>query len=180
MTDARIRILVHGNAVVPQFAGGGVVTSPGPLLQVNDVQYSDVLGLRQGLGVIFRGKENADNFFHVSIPSPSTYPIRFTDAFIDLDNPQSEPHFYGTRPAHIVRVSFQIVMEPGVKLQKIFTFDGSNLLFVNEFHEGNASVDIPRHAVTEGLGVSFQVNFSQEGNITFQAVSAEFIISPLP
>jgi hypothetical protein len=183
MAEVRIRIMVHGNAVVPQFSGGGVITSPGPLLQVNGVPWSDVNGLRQGPGIIFRGKGGGNpspNFFHVSIPSPNPYPIRFTADQRDPTDPLSTSHFYGSRPADLVNVVFQHSTDPGVILEKVFAFDGSNLISVQNFTGGSGVVPVTRHTITAGLGVSFQVNFTREGNITFNAVGADFLLGSLP
>src|SRR6266511_1680429 len=61
---------VNGNTVVPQAAGGGAITSPGPLLQVDGVPWSDVVGLPRGWGRAYRGKRGEHVWFHASVPTP--------------------------------------------------------------------------------------------------------------
>jgi hypothetical protein len=42
----------------------------GPLSFVPQHDYQDVVGLRQGFGVRFRGKANQQVWFHFAIPTP--------------------------------------------------------------------------------------------------------------
>lgn len=173
MVTIRIKMFVHGNAVVTQFSGGGAFAAPGPLLQVNGTPWSDVNGLRQGPGIIFRGKAGNPNrnFFHVSIPSPNPYPIRFSTDQSDHTEPISVSHFYSSRPAEVINVFFRHVVDPGVILERVFVFDGGDLISDDPHITGPTSVvPVDRHIITAGLGVSFQVNFTQEGNITFNSV----------
>jgi hypothetical protein len=176
------KISVHGNSVVPQFAGGALITSPGPLLQVNDgsgpVPWSDVVGLRQGPGVIYRGKAGTTNFFHVSIPSPDRYPIYFTalQGGPDSDDPTSPLHHNVEKVCSVIRIRFIVTLDVGVTVMNVFAFDGRNLLPGLPINPGGAdNITIPEpRIISDGLGISFEVRFGSEGNIVFHGVSAEF------
>jgi hypothetical protein len=77
--DARFAMWVHGVSVVPERTAGDI-GADGPLVQVRDsedrgIPYTDITGLRQGSGAIFRGKRNHDNWFHFSIPTPVLVPM---------------------------------------------------------------------------------------------------------
>lgn len=179
MTAIRIRMFVHGNAVVPQLVGGGAVAAPGPLMYVDGIPWTDVHGLRNGPGVVFRGKAGNPNrnYFHVSIPSPNPYPVRFTTNQDRSDPPDA--HFYGPLLARVINVFFGHVADPGVILERVFAFDGGNLISLQDSPRYPV-VTVTPHIITAGLGVSFQVNFTREGNITFNSVGAEFQLDGLP
>ena len=182
MIAIRVKMFVHGNAVVPQLVGGGAIGAPGPLMNVDGIPWTDVHGLRNGPGVVFRGKAGNPNrnYFHVSIPSPNPYPIRLSTDQRDVTNPLSQSHFYSSRPAEVINVFFRHVVDPGVILERVFAFDGGDLISAPFITGPTSVVSVTRHTITAGLGVSFQVNFTQEGNITFNSVGAEFELSGLP
>jgi len=179
MTAIRIKMFVHGNAVVPQLVGGGAVAAPGPLMNVDGIPWTDVHGLRNGPGVVFRGKAGNRNYFHVSIPSPNPYPIRFSTDRRDPSEPISESRFYAPVLARVINVFFGHVADPGVILERVFAFDGGSLISLQDSPRGSV-VTVTPHIITAGLGVSFQVNFTREGNITFNSVGAEFQLDGLP
>jgi hypothetical protein len=69
MMEARVAMWVNGVSAFAERTAGDAGRD-GPLTQVTDgvdgpgIPYSDIVGLRQGLGATFRGKAFHDNWFH--------------------------------------------------------------------------------------------------------------------
>jgi len=76
--DTRLSMWIHGVSALPQRTAG-VLGADGPLLQVSQIPWSDVIGYPQGFGATFRGKRHQDNWFHFAIPSPALIPIYHPD-----------------------------------------------------------------------------------------------------
>jgi hypothetical protein len=135
--------------------------------------WTDVVGLHEGPGATFRGKEGSTNYFHFCIP---TLPWR--DGAV----------------AQVAMVSVLYHSDVGVEVQKVYVFDGPNLLRGDLPIGGTAGVDLtgvhwPDDLVENvtrwdiqpldvhwGLGISVQVFFAQDGQITFTAAGADFLV----
>lgn len=163
---------IHGNTAIAQFVGD---TSPGvprnQTTQVNGQAWTDIVGLPQGPGKIFRGKQQTENFFHFCIPTP----VILNDRRVRID-----------------RVFVLFASDPDVQVTKVYVFDGPKAIDISAMpagvsgrHDGTGGLadlqdNITRHAVESrpeifwGVGISVQVRFSQEGNITFTAAGADF------
>ncbi len=160
---ARTRVFVHGHSVVAEYVGGANISSPGPLLQVGGVPWSDVVGLRRGWGTTFRGKGGTNNWFHFSIPTPQILQglllRRVEQIFVNL----------GVQgPA--VATSFHLW--DGMR-NRIFQRD--NLRVVGQY-----GLNTSGHSVVSSLavvGISVGVRFEQEAEITFFQAGAEFEIA---
>lgn len=186
--NVRTKTLVHGNAVFPQFPGGaGLLTfTPGSQMDlVSNHPWTDILGERQGPGVVFRGHEGNHNFFHAAIPVPNTVPVFFPTHAPPSDPP--EPlHFYSTVTPQLVSIFFAVTVDPGVTIRTVFAFDGATMIQLSSPGRLAApgqgtTVGISNPVpVRLGLGISFDVLFTVTGNITFHAVGAEFQLSNLP
>lgn len=164
---------VHGNNAAPQFVGGISVFSPGTdqhhTEQVGNQPWTDIVGLPQGPGKIFRGGPG-DNFFHFTIPTP-----------VILEN---------------VRITLERVFvlyraDPNVTVIDVSVFDGPNRVFVSAMptgisgrHDGAGGLADLQDNITRwnvnpvqvfwGIGISVHVRFGGEGNITFTAAGADF------
>ncbi len=159
----------HGNVVVPQNAGGGNISSPGPLANVNGVAWTDVLGLPFGWGKAFRGKSGNQVWFHGTIPTP-----------VHLESART-----------LVQDAFFLTSsEAGAAVTEVHIWDGPDRLAVfsglhtagDHAHTLQPGVNAfqPRiggalHAMSFGLSISMLVNFSAEANITFHGLGANFV-----
>jgi len=76
--DARLAMWVHGVSAFPEVTAGDA-GADGPLTQTFNIPWSDVTGLRQGMGATFRGKSHHDNWFHFAIPTPVIVPVFHTN-----------------------------------------------------------------------------------------------------
>jgi hypothetical protein len=167
---ARQAMWVHGNAVTLCYPGGGGISPYTPNRQMNMAQesgnwiaWTDIVGLHRDEGVTFRGRFNATNKFMVSIPTPC-----WRD---------------GAR-AMLVMVGVIFESDVHVQITRIQVHDGrrqikdipmSNLSGNRPDLIGNVNrFDFPGIEVFFGLNVTFDVFFSQEGNITFNAVGVDF------
>lgn len=168
-------IWVHGNTAIPQFVGGLGITSPGTsgheMTRVQSQHWTDIVGLPQGPGKIFCGQADKTNFFHFCIPTP----VILNDQRVRLD-----------------RVFVLFSSDPDVQVIRVYVFDGPRTIDVSAMptgvsgrHDGSGGVadlqeNITLHRVESrpeilfGVGISVEVRFSREGNITFTTAGADF------
>ena len=162
-------LFTHGVAVSAENAGGANIGSPGPLTQVAGVAWSDVLGLPQGFGKTYRGKQGSGVWFHAAVP---------TSAQI------------GRQLAVLDDVFILALLATGVRLVSLHCWDGGtnigrldNLNITGDlrgnFVSGRNSFDIRNidgsfHRMTVGLCVCMRVQFDQEGDVRFDSVGASF------
>jgi hypothetical protein len=167
---------VHGNTAVAQFVGGLNFTSPGTVghetTQVGGQNWTDIVGVPQGPGKIFRGRKGTTNFFHFCIPTP----VILNDRRHRLD-----------------RVFVLYSADSEVKVTNVLVFDGPRLIDratlpapplgpprdgTHGFADLQENVTLhkieARPEILFGVGISVQVSFDQEGNITFTAAGADF------
>lgn len=160
---------VHGNQFMPQNGGGGNASSPGPLLHVDGVAWTDVLGAPFGWGKTFRGKGGGSVFFHVCIPTPT---------------------LRGSGRVRLDEVSFQYIANAGCHVSAVHAWDG----FVGIQHFNglnltgdrststapNINVFRPRdpsggmHLMSFGVGLSIGVTFQSDSNVHFAGAGASF------
>ena len=183
MIGLRTTVMVHGNAVCMQFLGGAGVVSEfvadHRMDHVSGHPFTDIVGERQGPGVVFRGRgEDNSNFFHVAIPSPSAFPIFSPAGFVSDDG---QRHQYFNVTPKLINVSVELTLDPDVFLGSVFIFDGGQVLkhFLHTERQRLFSLDAET-ALNSGLGVSFEVQWASDGNVTFHAVKAEFQLDNLP
>jgi hypothetical protein len=127
------------------------------------IEWTDVTGLRRGPGAIFRGRARNMNYFHFCIPTP---------AWRD-----------GVR-ASLLMIGVKFDSSPAVTIRRIHVFDGANgITSFSPNVEGPGQGWEPNKnffnvdgapVVYGGLGISFEVSFDQEGEITFYGVGADF------
>ena len=162
---------VHGNAIVPEQAGGGNISSPGPLKSVHDIPWTDVLGLPQGFGRSYRGKAGQSVWFHASVPTPvlrQSVRSLLQDVFI------------------------LFLTGNGCAVRSVHVFDGPDR--VDAFDGLNSAGDFLRttalrtnafpprdggglHVMRFGLGISMLVQFDREANIMFASAGATFVVT---
>jgi len=87
--DTRMAMWVHGVSVFPERTSGDA-GADGPLIQSQHIPWSDIVGLRQGFGATFRGKQNHDNWFHFSIPTPVLVPVFHSEPGRGYDKPYGQ------------------------------------------------------------------------------------------
>lgn len=164
---------VHGNIV----RVGDVVA--GSLLQVNNVGYSDIVGLSKGWGTIFRGRDASSIWFNIPIPTPVILPKpNESDRGIRLSLSKVFV-FYGIgRGANILQVQLWDGTNGPLRINPPFPANPSDTLLAalirGEVRNLNAWDINPRRAMQFGLGVSVQVNFIEETEITFGPAGADF------
>jgi hypothetical protein len=126
------------------------------------IEWSDIVGFHQDIGVTFRGRANQRNNFMVAIPSPC------------LRDEQR---------AVVEGVGFSFESDEAVLIDGVHVFD--NWAHVADLPVHNLSG--PHHDLVPGtnmfgfaptpitaVGMTFDVFFSQEGNITFYCLGATF------
>jgi hypothetical protein len=185
----RTKTLVHGNAVFPQFPGGAgllTFTAGSQMDQVSNHPWTDILGERQGPGVVFRGHGGNRNFFHAAIPAPSVVPVFSPVQSPAGGDPPGPPHFYFGIIPQLVSFFFDVTLDQGVTISTAFAFDGATLIQASPPGplatpgQGTTVVINTPVPLRLGLGLSFDVQFTTTGNITFHAVGAEFELRDLP
>jgi hypothetical protein len=145
---------VHGNAVTPaERAGGGSITSPGDLENVDGIAWTDVVGLRQGLGTTFRGKGDKFVWFHLPFPTP----VMINDRRSRMRG--LDIHFDVAGPA---------------RMESLHLWGSAR----NRWHQQDgmtATADV--HVDLEGgelhgcIGISMGIRFDRAANITFRGAT---------
>lgn len=164
-----LQITVHGTSVVAEAVGGANISSPGPLLQVNGVPWTDVVGLRQGWGTTFRGKAGTGNWFHFNIP---VHQVR------EQGFPQS---------VKAVTVDFAVqgqVRVTSVHLWSAGAGGGGTRIFQRDGLAATSRLDLDTSghlpvSSLHPLGISIGVSFLEEGQITFFSAGATLDVSSL-
>jgi hypothetical protein len=196
---------VHGVSALPERTAGDA-GADGPLVQVQNIPWSDIAGLRQGFGATFRGKRHHHNWFHFSIPTPVMVPT-FNPRSQTYDQP------YGQR-ARLERVfvlhraesrqdlNGQILANAWVT--DVHVWDGTATRYVLQSFPGDDSRidgqlgDDGRHdlalqerrnswrvlqggvpatpPVNWGIAISVRVHFGVESEILFAAAGADFLL----
>jgi hypothetical protein len=164
---------VHGTAFAPP-------ENPSQGLEnVDNVPYTDVLGLRQGWGATWVGDKGSASWFHVSIPTPTVV----DDSFASL------------KRVFVLFSTGQGVSGPGLggpTVTDVHVWDGSSRIqtFGNlqgwgdrrgALDTSNTFVLAPASGVRFGVGISVRVQFETIGEqrIELAAAGAEFELAPL-
>lgn len=155
----------HGTAFSPpEFPSTG-------LDNVDDVPYTDVLGLRRGPGSFWRGEVGSGNWFHVSIPTPVIVggdQVRLKRVFLKYDVGES----------NITDVQ---VWEGSSRIQQFGPFPTGKEKIGD--HRGPLDADntfvLPNDPlVSSGIGISVRVEFlwgsGEPPIVQFTAAGAEF------
>ena len=164
----------HGTAFSPpEFPTTG-------LDNVDDVPYTDVIGMRRGPGAFWRGEPGNGNWFHVSIPTPTIIggdAVRLRRVFVKYNAGASGSFLPYQAGANITDVQ---AWEGSGRLQQFGPFPGGQEKFGD--HRGaldadNTFVLSNPPVVTAGIGISVRVEFPQgsgEPIVQFTAAGAEF------
>ena len=163
---------VHGNAVVLRFPGGAGLSPytsghrmDGVLDGGSHAAWTDITGMHRDGGVTFRGIGGNTNSFQVSIPTPCWR------EFVR---------------ARLLMVALLFTSDAQAIINGIRLFDGPNQMpfsftsmNISGAHLGlNSNVnrfDLPTPMnILWGLGITIDVNFTQDGEITFHALGADF------
>lgn len=141
---ASVIFSAHGNAVT-------VAEPPGPdsLENVGDYSWTDVVGLRQGRGSTFRGREGRSLWFHLPIPTP----VRLWDAYFVL-----------------LEASVNARTEGDVAFDAMHVRDDNEERLINRegFHE-SAYIRAEAHpppVVNGALSISVRATFTRAANVT--------------
>jgi hypothetical protein len=111
----------------------------------------------------------------------------FSPQLITSDDPSIPPHNYRTAALSLISVFFDVTLDSGVNIAQVYAFDGSALIEGFPRSPGRLTPSTatvlplgPGHVITAGLGLSFEVAFASQGNITFHSAGAEFQMDGLP
>jgi hypothetical protein len=135
-----------------------------PLLHVNGVGWSDIVGLREGFGVTFRGRGSTFNWFHFAIPTPvitRDTRVRLQKVFLlyAIDT------WALVRAIHVWDGPRQIKRHDGLAL----TGDHQWWLDAqNTFAADNNTIWL-------GVGISVGIQFGQDANVRFTSAGADFV-----
>ena len=160
---------VHGTAFQPaEYPGSG-------LSNVNNVDWTDKLGFRQGWGTTWKGQAGHGNFFHVSIPTPvivNGTRARLTKVYVmfmcgDLTVNNALHAGANVTAYHIWDGPNRIHLESGMLLfgEHRNFLDTSNTIVLS------APIEI-----YWGLGISVQVQFTNDQFVSFASAGADFEI----
>jgi hypothetical protein len=166
MRTLQYRVKVHGHAFFLEHPGSAYMRN------AENVDWADIVGLRRGSGVTFRGQPNRENYFHVSIPTFSGLPLYNTDL---QATEESSSKWYSA--------AFTYQLNGPAQIFHLGFFDGNH-----RFHEVNGrpniglvsgrQVVIPigsRRVPRVGFGLSLGVYFGQpDSSITFEGIDAVF------
>lgn len=154
-------IWVHGNTVRTQ-------ETTDKLKDVPYREHSALLGFPQGEGITFRGIDNKKNWFHFCIPTP---------CFRKEDNGASHR-------AKLDKIFVLFKAQRGVNASAIHVWDGSKRIFEKNglaIGGDHSTIDntnawkLPNSPdVLYGLGISVEISFDDEGEITFVSAGADF------
>src|SRR5262249_26790167 len=104
---------VPGCAAMLETPGGSVLNDGRPMLNVDEIGSTDLVGVRRGGAAVFRGKANQSNWFHFAIPTPV------------FRSDSSLPNGH----AQLVRVFVLFKLESsGARLTRVALCDGPRLL----------------------------------------------------
>jgi hypothetical protein len=167
------QVWVHGTAFAPP-------ENPSQGLEnVDNVPYTDVLGLRQGWGATWIGNAGSANWFHVSIPTPAVV----DDATASL------------KRVFVLFSTGQGLSGPGLggpTVTDVHVWDGSNRIQTFGGLQGwgdrrgdldgvNTFVLPSQPGIRFGVGISVRVQFETIGvqRIEFAGAGADFELAPL-
>jgi hypothetical protein len=140
-------------------------TGPGALVQVNNVPWSDIVGLKEGFGITYRAEDGKGNWFHVSIPTPTVSA--------------------GTK-AKLNKVYALYAIDTWALLKAVDIYDGPKLvkringLSFTGNHSGGIDLqntfDASVNDITFGIGISLLMECAPglDANISFTGAGAEF------
>ena len=151
---------------------------PGNGVPVNNVSYSDVLGLRQSGGTTFKGKVGTTNWFHVPIATPVIVAgtrAKLVQVFVMFQ--------CGSQAA----VTNNNANLAGCNVTDIHVWDGPNRIQMfgpfNLFGEHRFKIDtsnvhkLPAPVdINWGLELAVHVSFSQDESVTFASAGADFML----
>lgn len=145
----RTTIALHGNAV-------SYAESPHQFEQVDGIPWTDIVGLRMGLGSRFRGRSNTLSWFHYALASV----------------PLVRDGSYG-----LSRLRVLVDIQGGARLDHVHIWDAyRHRLHAVDGLRASSDVDIPLAdplAATGDLSVSLGVRFSEPANVIFRGIIAE-------
>src|SRR5512144_3037752 len=134
---------VHGHSAVIELNNRGRAASE----DINNIQWSALLGERVGWGVIYRGQDNSNYWFHLAIPTP----VIMND-----------------RRARLIRAMVLYTTDPQLQLRSVHVWDGPNRIFTRDgLSVGGANLTLvdnvtsfalPNQEVFCGIGISLLFN----------------------
>ena len=163
----------HGTAFSPpEFPTTG-------LDNVDNVPYTDVLGMRRGPGSFWRGESGSGNWFHVSIPTPVIVGgdrVALKRVFVKYSVGDPGAFLPNEAGANITDVQ---VWEGSSRIQQFGPFPTDKEKFGDHrgaVDEDNTFVLPSAPLVSSGIGISVRVEFGGFGEpvVQFAAAGAEF------
>lgn len=149
---------------VPGYVTVAERVGPEVFANVQGISWTDIVGLRQGGGVTWRGKGGTSNWFHISVPTPvidDDVRVRLERVFVLF----SIDRWAQVQSVHVFDGPYRIA-----------TFDG---LGISGNHSGNidpnnnwAISGAPE--VRWGIGITVGMEFGQEANLYFSGAGADF------
>ena len=163
----------HGTAFAPP-----EIPSQG-LENVDDVPYTDVLGLRRGWGSSWVGDPNTSHWFHISIPTPAAVDgvtATLKQVYLLFSTGQG----------------YSLPSQGGPLITDVHVWDGSNFVQAfgnlqgfgdrrNVLDGNNTFVLTPAPQIRFGVGISVHVQFTtiDVQRIEFAGAGADFDVAPL-
>ena len=176
----RGEMYIPGNSVVLQFPGGSGLEFRGNhrMMKVDDVPWTDIVGLREGPGIRFRGQAGNSNWFHFSVPTPAVVPTPSLGGHTEIT--VDRVSVYYRTPGDQVFISGVHVVD-GTSSQAVPGV-GSDHLLINDhstaFEEGLNSWLIDPIALrlgsAHGVGISVHVTFDVEGDVFFRCAAIHY------
>ena len=147
------------------------------MLEVDGINWTDVIGLRRGWGSFYQGQPGTSNWFHVSIPTPAIIEgarVRLLKVFVLFLAGDPTVSSAGQSGANITDI--RVHNGPN----QIASFGTFNLFGDKRtgISGGNTFTLPAKPQITMGVGISVRATFSNVGiqMIGFSAAGADFDI----
>jgi hypothetical protein len=144
------------------------------LQEVNNIRWTDVVGLRQSGGTTFRGQNGASNWFHVPIATPvivNDVRAKLVQVFVMFQCGDPAATFATNAGANVSDVH---VWDGGTRIKQFGPF---NLFGEHRFRLDTSNIfkmGTPPPDIFFGLELAIHVNFSADQTITFSSAGADF------
>jgi hypothetical protein len=152
---------------VPGYVAQPQVVGPDYLLNISNIGWSDIVGLREGFGVTFRGRGGRFNWFHFAIPTPvitRDSRVRLRQVFV----------LYRIDTWALIR-GVLVWDGPG---RRVAVYDNLANTGDHQWWLDSQNTFIANNPANPmiylGVGVSVGIEFGSDANVKFTSVGADF------